>query len=987
MPGGIERVGGPGPPLTPRNGFLKDLAKFVLLPAAYYWSGTLGLRLAFLNASASPVWPPTGIALAALLVLGLRYWPAIWIGAFLVNITTVGTLSTSAGIANGNALEAVIGCWILTRFANGRRAFENAPDVFKFILLAAVPCTMIGATIGVSSLALAGFTSGDGFWPVWATWWLGDLNSALIVAPFLVVWRTKPLLRWDRRTTIEAVAMIVTVVGVGAAVMGGLLRPAITPMAGKFLTIPPLLWASTRFGQRGAVAATFSLAAVAIWGTLHDLPAAPSPDANDRLLIVQAFLAVAASVNLVLGALLAERDRSARALRKGEKELRRSLDEIENLYRTAPVGLCFVDDQLRFIRVNDLAARMSGLPAAEHRGRTIRDVLPDLADSLESVCRLVVASGQAVVNHEMSTAGHGEKGNRTEWLVGYHPVRGARGAVVAVSIVFQDITALKQVERALLESRSEERERRAELEAVMDATPAIHWIAKDPRCRTIVGNRAGNEVLRVPPGGNVSLTAPEAERPRHYEVFRNGRRLSGEELPIQVVARTGVPIWGDELEHRFTDNTSVWVYGNVVPLVNGDGSVRGAIAAFVDITARKAAEEASQGSETRLQALVNSAMDAILAVDARQRVVLFNPAAEKMFGCPASQALGGPLDRFIPARFRDAHREHVRKFDETGVTHRKMGALGALSGIRADGTEFPIEASISQTEVNGEKIFKVILRDITERVRAEAELDAWRRELEARVERRTADVKRAQEDLYAEIESRRRLEAEIADIVERERRGLGIELHEGICQRLTGIGYLLARLRKRLEEESPACAEDALRLQEMTTKSIEQVRSLAKGFYPVELDGFGLGAALEEMARGATEAFGVPCTVVIESPRFYEMKGSVAIQIYRLAREAVLDAIRRSHASRVSLRLAQANGDFLLEFEDDGDGPPSLEDEIEGIGPRIMEHRARTLGGTLEFRRGANGGTLITCSVPASKVLDQAPHESVEPVGETKKKQ
>jgi PAS domain S-box-containing protein len=140
-----------------------------------------------------------------------------------------------------------------------------------------------------------------------------------------------------------------------------------------------------------------------------------------------------------------------------------------------------------------------------------------------------------------------------------------------------------------------------------------------------------------------------------------------------------------------------------------------------DVTERKRAEEELRVSQAQLTNMIGSAMDAIITIDANQRVMIFNAAAEKMFCCPAHEAIGQSIDRFIPERFHAAHRGHIRAFEETGVTDRSMGALGALFGFRADGHEFPIEASISQIEVKGEKLFTVILRDITERKRAEHE--------------------------------------------------------------------------------------------------------------------------------------------------------------------------------------------------------------------------------------------------------------------------
>jgi len=161
---------------------------------------------------------------------------------------------------------------------------------------------------------------------------------------------------------------------------------------------------------------------------------------------------------------------------------------------------------------------------------------------------------------------------------------------------------------------------------------------------------------------------------------------------------------------------------NTIALTDVHGKMAGYVSVDRDITERKQAEEAQHRSEERLNGIITSAMDAIISVDTEQIVVLFNPAAEKMFGCPASEAMGKPLERFIPERFRAAHREHIRVFAETGYTKRTMDALGELRGLRADGEEFPIEASISQIELDDKKLYTVILRDITERKQAEEKL-------------------------------------------------------------------------------------------------------------------------------------------------------------------------------------------------------------------------------------------------------------------------
>src|SRR6476619_2703755 len=154
--------------------FLRRSSKWVAiggLAVAYFVAGKAGLRLAFLQPSASPVWPPVGIAVAGLLVLGSRAWPAVFVGAFFVNVTTAGDVGTSLAIASGNTLEALCAAWFLNRYAGGTRVLERAQDVFKFALIGA-GSTAISPLVGVTSLGLDGFIDWENYGRVWVTWWL-----------------------------------------------------------------------------------------------------------------------------------------------------------------------------------------------------------------------------------------------------------------------------------------------------------------------------------------------------------------------------------------------------------------------------------------------------------------------------------------------------------------------------------------------------------------------------------------------------------------------------------------------------------------------------------------------------------------------------------------------------------------------------------------------------------------------------------------------
>src|ERR1700693_3228674 len=150
---------------------------------------------------------------------------------------------------------------------------------------------------------------------------------------------------------------------------------------------------------------------------------------------------------------------------------------------------------------------------------------------------------------------------------------------------------------------------------------------------------------------------------------------------------------------------------------------------YRQVAKRKAAERALHNVEIRVAGIVESAMDAVITVDENQRIVLFNAAAETVFGCPREQAIGAPLARFIPERFRAEHGRHIKHFGETGISSRRMGVQRIVTGLRRSGEEFPIDASISQVEETGRKLYTVILRDVTERVRAEKALRRSKEEL------------------------------------------------------------------------------------------------------------------------------------------------------------------------------------------------------------------------------------------------------------------
>jgi diguanylate cyclase (GGDEF)-like protein len=292
-----------------RRRVLKEVVAIAGLATVYVLAGKVGLMMAFVHANATAVWAPTGISLAVLLLLGYRVWPGIFLGAFLVNVTTEGNIATSLGIAAGNTLEAVLGAYLVNRFADGCQAFDRARTIFKFTALAALLSTTASSTFGVTSLSLGGFANWADYGAIWSTWWMGDVAGAIIVGPLVVLWGLNPYFRWNIRQVLEAVLLLLSIALIGLVTFFGLLPSGIKEQSLTFLSLPALIWAAFRFGQREAVTVSFLFSAMAIWGTFMGAGPFTSDSPHETLLVLQVYVAVITVTVLVLAAVVSERKR------------------------------------------------------------------------------------------------------------------------------------------------------------------------------------------------------------------------------------------------------------------------------------------------------------------------------------------------------------------------------------------------------------------------------------------------------------------------------------------------------------------------------------------------------------------------------------------------------------------------------------------------------------------------------------------------------
>src|SRR5437773_1340359 len=279
-----------------------------ILAVIYFIAGKLGLMLASLHASASPVWPPAGIALAALLLLGYRAWPAIFVGAFLVNVTTAGNVATSFAIATGNTLEALVGVWLVNRFAGGTNVFDRPQDVFKFAVAAAIS-TAISPIFGVTSLALAGFAHWTNYGVIWLTWWLGDATGDLVFTPLVLLWSVASKRRWNNKEAVEVGILLLLFVLLSAIVFGGWLEISAKNYPVTFICGPVVIWMAFRFTQRETATGIFILSVIAVWGTLHGFGPFIRETENQSLLALQSWTAVLTITAMALSAGMAERRR------------------------------------------------------------------------------------------------------------------------------------------------------------------------------------------------------------------------------------------------------------------------------------------------------------------------------------------------------------------------------------------------------------------------------------------------------------------------------------------------------------------------------------------------------------------------------------------------------------------------------------------------------------------------------------------------------
>jgi len=335
------------------------------------------------------------------------------------------------------------------------------------------------------------------------------------------------------------------------------------------------------------------------------------------------------------------------------------------------------------------------------------------------------------------------------------------------------------------------------------------------------------------------------------------------------------------------------------------------------------AQQSARDHEAQLRAVLDTAVDAIMTIDERGLIESFNRAARQMFGYEPGEVIGRNVKMLMPEPYHGQHDTYLANYRRTGKA-RIIGIGREVVARRKDGALFPIDLAVSEVRLGGRRTFTGIVRDITDR---------------------------------------KRMEKEILEISEREQRRIGQDLHDGLCQQLTGIAFLVQALQQKLAASAEDESAHAAQISRLLKEAVNQARKLSHGLYPVDPQPNGLAVALAQLASNIQALFNIQCQFRSSSVPVTVQDNSVATHLYRIAQEAAQNAIRHGKASRIVIKLADRRDGLRLSVSDNGVGFPHASALKPGIGLRTMSHRTQVVGGTLRIHRQSRGGTRVDCEL------------------------
>lgn len=645
-----------------------------------------------------------------------------------------------------------------------------------------------------------------------------------------------------------------------------------------------------------------------------------------------------------------ERKRADEALRASERRYR-------TLFNLVPVAVYACDAKGVIQQFNRRAAELWGGEPGQNGTRkkicgSYKLFYPDgkLMPRAKSPMARVLR-GEQLEAGDREIVVERKDGTRRNVIAQPQALTGEHGQIIGAINCLYDITERKRDEEALRESEEQSR-------AMLNQT-TVGIARSDLKGRLLFTNRKLDEMLGYK---ETELIGKSIHEITHQEDLKKSAEL------FRRLAQKGEPF---EVEKRYLrkDGSTVWGTVSAAPILDAAGKPRSAVAAILDISERKRAEEelllaheALRESEERFRLLVDGARDyAMFVLERNNRISFWSTGAERVFGWSAEEAIGRRADIIFTEEDRTA--EVAKK--ELALTRRKGTATNRRWHLRKDGSRIWVDGVIHRLNDSegGLRGYAVIARDATDERNAQEQLQTAHDQLEQRVAERTQQLLAAYTELRNEMEERRRLEREVLAVTERERARISQDLHDSLCQELAATAFLLKSRAKSLAQTVPAAAQSLQEAAQTVNANAGLARDLARGLHPFEMESSGLIRALRELA-GRIHAK-IPC--FFESPR--EIQGlddSVALNLYRIGQEAVLNAVKHAKPSAIEIKLQPQNGEIVLSVKDDGRTMKNIDGKGSGLGIHLMRYRANVSGGTLEIDSKGGCGTTVTCRIPVN---------------------